>query len=64
MGRSKTNCDIRKDGNTIEVHSHGIACQFYEYDSNDEQHKNTISVLCCNISRWGAQAKHYDILLP
>eukprot|EP00972_Heterocapsa_arctica_P017702 2616472-Heterocapsa_arctica.AAC.1 len=48
----------------IEVHSHGIPCQCYEYDSNDEQTKNTISVLWCNISRWGAQENHYALLLP
>eukprot|EP00972_Heterocapsa_arctica_P052903 7787715-Heterocapsa_arctica.AAC.1 len=48
----------------IEVHSHGIPCQCYELDSNDEQHKSTISVLWCNINRWGAQEHHYDLLLP
>eukprot|EP00972_Heterocapsa_arctica_P060694 8954373-Heterocapsa_arctica.AAC.1 len=48
----------------IEVHSHGIPCQIYEFDSNDEQNKNTISVLWCNISKWGAQENHYDLLLP
>eukprot|EP00972_Heterocapsa_arctica_P053685 7909448-Heterocapsa_arctica.AAC.1 len=47
-----------------EVHSHGIPCQRYEYDSNDEQYKNTIRFLWCNISRWGAQEHHYDLLLP
>eukprot|EP00972_Heterocapsa_arctica_P077726 11463882-Heterocapsa_arctica.AAC.1 len=48
----------------IEVHSHGIPCQCCEYDSNDEQHKNIISVLWCNINRWGAQENRYDLLLP
>eukprot|EP00972_Heterocapsa_arctica_P065185 9623169-Heterocapsa_arctica.AAC.1 len=32
-----------------DVHSHGIPCQVYNFDSNDEQNKNTISVLWCNI---------------
>eukprot|EP00972_Heterocapsa_arctica_P013449 1980778-Heterocapsa_arctica.AAC.1 len=65
MGRSKTNCDIRKDGSIqIEVHSHGISCQYYEFDSNDKQNTNTISVLWRNINRWGAQANHYNLLLP
>eukprot|EP00972_Heterocapsa_arctica_P036243 5332562-Heterocapsa_arctica.AAC.1 len=48
----------------IDVRSHGIPCQIYEFDSNDEQHNNTISVLWCNINRWGAQGNHYDLLLP
>eukprot|EP00972_Heterocapsa_arctica_P108137 15925912-Heterocapsa_arctica.AAC.1 len=48
----------------IELHSHGIPCECYEYESNDEQTKNTISVLWCNISSWGAQGNHYDLLLP
>eukprot|EP00972_Heterocapsa_arctica_P023571 3473069-Heterocapsa_arctica.AAC.1 len=48
----------------IDVHSHGIPCQSYEFDSNEEQHKNAISVLWCNINRWGAQDNHYDLLLP
>eukprot|EP00972_Heterocapsa_arctica_P022653 3333267-Heterocapsa_arctica.AAC.1 len=48
----------------IEVHSHGIPCQSYEYDSNDGQTKNTISVLWCNINRWGDQEHYYDLLLP
>eukprot|EP00972_Heterocapsa_arctica_P008549 1247205-Heterocapsa_arctica.AAC.1 len=48
----------------LDVHSHGIPCQSYEFDSNDKQHNTTISVLCCNINRWGAQAIHYDLLLP
>eukprot|EP00972_Heterocapsa_arctica_P096263 14202302-Heterocapsa_arctica.AAC.1 len=48
----------------IDVHSHGIPRQVYEFDSNDELNKNTISVLWCNISKWGAQEHHYDLLLP
>eukprot|EP00972_Heterocapsa_arctica_P071946 10627111-Heterocapsa_arctica.AAC.1 len=48
----------------IEVHSHGIPCQSYEYDSNEEHNKNTIIVLWCNINRWGAQENHYDLLRP
>eukprot|EP00972_Heterocapsa_arctica_P033125 4873021-Heterocapsa_arctica.AAC.1 len=48
----------------IDVHSHGIPCQVYDFDSNDEQNKNTIRVLWCNISKWGAQPNHYDLLLP
>eukprot|EP00972_Heterocapsa_arctica_P027872 4098624-Heterocapsa_arctica.AAC.1 len=26
----------------IDVHSHGIPCQSYEFDINDKQHNNTI----------------------
>eukprot|EP00972_Heterocapsa_arctica_P033210 4885991-Heterocapsa_arctica.AAC.1 len=48
----------------IYVYSHGIPCQTYEFDSGDEQNKNAISVLWCNINRWGAQDNHYDLLLP
>eukprot|EP00972_Heterocapsa_arctica_P002974 438503-Heterocapsa_arctica.AAC.1 len=48
----------------IDVHSHGIPCQSYEFDSNDEHNKHTISVLWCNINRWGAQDNQYDLLLP
>eukprot|EP00972_Heterocapsa_arctica_P104636 15422501-Heterocapsa_arctica.AAC.1 len=47
----------------IEVHSHGIPRQVYDFDSNDEQNKNTISVLWCNISKWGAQENKYNLLL-
>eukprot|EP00972_Heterocapsa_arctica_P037064 5456065-Heterocapsa_arctica.AAC.1 len=48
----------------IDVHSHGTPCQVYDFDSNDDQNKNTISVLWCNISKWGAQENHYDLFLP
>eukprot|EP00972_Heterocapsa_arctica_P103933 15316929-Heterocapsa_arctica.AAC.1 len=48
----------------IDVHSHGIPCQVYGFDNNDEQNKNTISVLWCNISKWGAQENNYNLLLP
>eukprot|EP00972_Heterocapsa_arctica_P079833 11763327-Heterocapsa_arctica.AAC.1 len=49
----------------IEVYSHGIPCQIYEFDGEDEQHnKHTISVRWCNINRWGAQENHYDLLIP
>eukprot|EP00972_Heterocapsa_arctica_P113755 16438917-Heterocapsa_arctica.AAC.1 len=48
----------------IDVYSHGIPCKTYEYDSHGEQNKNTISVLWCNINRWGAQENHYDLLFP
>eukprot|EP00972_Heterocapsa_arctica_P071577 10574873-Heterocapsa_arctica.AAC.1 len=65
MGRSKTNCDIRKYGNIkIDVHSHGAPCQVYDFDSHDEQNKNAMCVLWCNISKWGAQANRYDLLFP
>eukprot|EP00972_Heterocapsa_arctica_P105076 15482007-Heterocapsa_arctica.AAC.1 len=48
----------------IEVYSNGIPCQTYEFDGEDEQNKNTISVLWCNINRWGAQENNYDLLIP
>eukprot|EP00972_Heterocapsa_arctica_P089093 13138652-Heterocapsa_arctica.AAC.1 len=48
----------------IDLHSHGTTCQVYDFDSNDEQNNNTISVLWRNISKWGAQEHHYDLLLP
>eukprot|EP00972_Heterocapsa_arctica_P099872 14732787-Heterocapsa_arctica.AAC.1 len=48
----------------IEVHSHGMPCQIYDDQGNDEDNKNTISVLWCNINRWGAQENHYDLLVP
>eukprot|EP00972_Heterocapsa_arctica_P062677 9243494-Heterocapsa_arctica.AAC.1 len=48
----------------IYVCSRGIPCQTYEFDSHEEQSKSTIIVLWCNINRWGAQANHYDLLLP
>eukprot|EP00972_Heterocapsa_arctica_P108086 15918550-Heterocapsa_arctica.AAC.1 len=48
----------------IDVYSHGIPCQTYEFYSVEEQTKHTISVLWCNINRWGAQETHYDLLLP
>eukprot|EP00972_Heterocapsa_arctica_P090926 13414728-Heterocapsa_arctica.AAC.1 len=47
----------------VDVHSHGTPCQSYEFDSNDEQNNNTISIPWCNINRWGAQENHYDLLL-
>eukprot|EP00972_Heterocapsa_arctica_P000988 138209-Heterocapsa_arctica.AAC.1 len=48
----------------IEVYSHGMPCQIYDFQGNDEINKNTISVLWCNINRWGAQENHYDLLIP
>eukprot|EP00972_Heterocapsa_arctica_P017352 2562204-Heterocapsa_arctica.AAC.1 len=48
----------------IEVYSHGMPCQIYDFKGNDEINKNTISVLWCNINRWGAQENHYDLLIP
>eukprot|EP00972_Heterocapsa_arctica_P098458 14528629-Heterocapsa_arctica.AAC.1 len=48
----------------IEVYSHGTPCQIYEFEGEDEQTKNTISLLWCNINRWGAQGNHYDLLIP
>eukprot|EP00972_Heterocapsa_arctica_P034838 5128935-Heterocapsa_arctica.AAC.1 len=48
----------------IQVYSHGMPCYIYEFDGEDEQHKSTISVLWCNINRWGAQENHYDLLIP
>eukprot|EP00972_Heterocapsa_arctica_P020628 3041499-Heterocapsa_arctica.AAC.1 len=48
----------------IEVYSHGMPCQIYDFQGDDEINKNTISVLWCNINRWGAQENHYDLLIP
>eukprot|EP00972_Heterocapsa_arctica_P092586 13653922-Heterocapsa_arctica.AAC.1 len=48
----------------IDVYNHGIPCQTYKFDSNEEQSKSAISVLWCNTNRWGAQSNHYDLLLP
>eukprot|EP00972_Heterocapsa_arctica_P029934 4411031-Heterocapsa_arctica.AAC.1 len=54
----------KMENTKMDVHSHGTPCQVYDFDSNDEQNKNTIRVLWCNISKWGAQENHYDLLTP
>eukprot|EP00972_Heterocapsa_arctica_P041784 6159946-Heterocapsa_arctica.AAC.1 len=41
-----------------------MPCQTYDYTGEDENNKNTLRVLWCNYSRWGAQANHYDLLYP
>eukprot|EP00972_Heterocapsa_arctica_P093494 13791064-Heterocapsa_arctica.AAC.1 len=38
--------------------------QTFNYDSDEEQNKSTISLLWCNINQWGAQPNHYDLLHP
>eukprot|EP00972_Heterocapsa_arctica_P091029 13431109-Heterocapsa_arctica.AAC.1 len=48
----------------IQVFSHGMPCQTYEFQGEDENNKSTINVLWCNINRWGAQENHYDLLIP
>eukprot|EP00972_Heterocapsa_arctica_P061087 9006234-Heterocapsa_arctica.AAC.1 len=35
----------RMENIRIDVYSHGIPCQTYEFDNGDEQNKSTISVL-------------------
>eukprot|EP00972_Heterocapsa_arctica_P071057 10497868-Heterocapsa_arctica.AAC.1 len=49
---------------SIEVHSHGNAMRNFSYDSDYENNKSTISLLWCNINKWGAQPNHYDLLRP
>eukprot|EP00972_Heterocapsa_arctica_P093771 13831706-Heterocapsa_arctica.AAC.1 len=48
----------------IAVHSHGNAMHTFNYESDDEQNKSTINLLCCNIKKWGAQPNHHDLLHP
>eukprot|EP00972_Heterocapsa_arctica_P092374 13624788-Heterocapsa_arctica.AAC.1 len=48
----------------IEVHTHGNAMHIFNYDSDDEKNKSTISLLWCIINKWGAQPNHYDLLHP
>eukprot|EP00972_Heterocapsa_arctica_P084605 12463042-Heterocapsa_arctica.AAC.1 len=40
-----------------------MPCQTYEFKGEDKQNKSTISVLLCNINRWGAHENHYDLLI-
>eukprot|EP00972_Heterocapsa_arctica_P090124 13295119-Heterocapsa_arctica.AAC.1 len=44
------------------VHSYGNAVQNFNVDNDDEQNKSTIHIRWCNLSKWGAQPNHYDLL--
>eukprot|EP00972_Heterocapsa_arctica_P089690 13227552-Heterocapsa_arctica.AAC.1 len=39
----------------IDIHSVGNVVQTFEFYSSDEVNKRTISVLWCNIKKWGGQ---------
>eukprot|EP00972_Heterocapsa_arctica_P044651 6588533-Heterocapsa_arctica.AAC.1 len=48
----------------IQVYSHGMSCQTYDFQCDDDTNKSTINILWCHINRWGAQENHYDLLVP
>eukprot|EP00972_Heterocapsa_arctica_P065361 9648932-Heterocapsa_arctica.AAC.2 len=52
----------RMENLKIKVHSRGNAMHIFNYDSDDEQTKSTISLLWCNVNKCGAQPNHYDLL--
>eukprot|EP00972_Heterocapsa_arctica_P056180 8289254-Heterocapsa_arctica.AAC.1 len=43
----------------VDIHSFGNLVQTYDFDNGDEDNKNYISVLWCNIQKWGAHTNHY-----
>eukprot|EP00972_Heterocapsa_arctica_P017008 2512637-Heterocapsa_arctica.AAC.1 len=63
-GARQVAISARTENVRVDIHSYGNVVQTYDYDNGDEQNKRNISVLWCNIQKWGAQPNHDDLLHP